>query len=214
VDAQRTKNIDPEGVAVGVLHTGLHYADDLNDQGILYHYPQTNRAGRRDASEITAMKRAAELRIPVFVVSDPAPKSAWRETRLAWIEGWDDAGGIFSLTFAPSAPAKIQDHDDSDEQPFQMLGNSSRRKTRSIRHRPSQPRFKLKVIQRYGRACPLSGVTVPEMLDAVPIVPDADDGASDPRNGLPMSRRELRGVGSEMAPFTTLSRTWGRSVLG
>jgi hypothetical protein len=83
VDAKRTKEIDPDGVAVGVLHTGLHYADDLSDVGVLYHYPRTSRAGRRDDSEISAMKRAAELRVPVFVVSDPAPKSPWRETRLA-----------------------------------------------------------------------------------------------------------------------------------
>jgi hypothetical protein len=165
----------------------LHYADDLSDNGILYHYPRTGRPGKRDSSEVNAMKRAAELRVPVFVVSDPDPKSAWRETRLAWVDGWDDDGRLFSLTFASAAPTKIQDHDDSDDEPFQMLGNSSRKKMTLTRQRPGQPRFKLKVIQRYGMRCPLSGVTLPEMLDAVHLVPDADDGVSDPRNGLPMN---------------------------
>ncbi|MFF5054011.1 HNH endonuclease [Micromonospora sp. NPDC000663] len=186
-DAKRTKEVDPDGVAVGVLHPGRHYADDLNDAGILYHYPSTNRAGKRDDSEILAMKRAAELSVPVFVISDPGHKSQWREVRLAWIEGWDDRARIFSLAFAADAPKRVLDHDDSDDQSFELFGNSSRREVRSTRERPGQPRFKLQVIQRYGAVCPLSGVTVPEMLEAVHLVPDADGGTGDPRNGLIMN---------------------------
>ncbi|GAA0432418.1 hypothetical protein Aca07nite_19530 [Actinoplanes capillaceus] len=186
-DAQRTREIDPAGIAVGVLHTGFHYADDLNEEGILYHYPTTNRPAARDSSEITAMKRAADLKVPVFVVSKPTPSSRWREVRLAWIEGWDDVERIFSLTFSTSAPSKVQDHDDSDEHPFEMFGNSSRRGTTTRKQRPGQRLFKLKVIQRYGARCPLSGVTVLEMLEAAHLVPDGNNGSEDPRNGLPLN---------------------------
>ena len=31
------------GVTVAVLHTGRHYADDLSDDGVIYHYPTTSR---------------------------------------------------------------------------------------------------------------------------------------------------------------------------
>ncbi|MFI6254559.1 HNH endonuclease [Micromonospora zamorensis] len=187
VDSERTKEIDPVGIAVGVLHTGIHYADDLNDDGILYHYPKTNRTGRRDQSEVDAMKKAAQLRVPVFVISKPTPSSRWRDVRLAWIEGWDDLAQVFSLTFHREAPARILSDDDSDGQPFVMFGNSSRRSTGSRKQRPGQRLFKFRVIQRYGSLCPLTGVTVAEMLDAAHLVPDAAGGSSDPRNGLPMN---------------------------
>ncbi|WP_208646747.1 HNH endonuclease [Micromonospora noduli] len=187
VDSERTKEIDPAGVAVGVLHTGIHYADDLSDDGILYHYPMTNRAGKRDDSEIDAIKKAAELRVPLFVISKPTPSSRWREVRLAWVEGWDDRARVFSLTFDGQAPTKVLSHDDSDNQPFSLFGNNSRRANGSRKQRPGQRLFKLRVIQRYGSRCPLTGVTVPEMLDAAHLVPDAAGGSSDPRNGLPMN---------------------------
>lgn len=187
VDALRTSRIAETGIAVGVLHTGIHYADDLSDEGILYHYPQTNRPRNRDESEIRALKTAADLRIPVFVISRPTPSSRWREVRLAWIEGWDDQTKVFSMTFADEPPAKVQSHDDSDEQPFSVFGNRSGRAVGARRQRPGQRMFKLKVIQRYGARCPLSGVTVPEMLEAAHLVPDAVGGSDDPRNGLPMN---------------------------
>ena len=48
VDKERTKAVAPEGVTVGLLHTGATYPDDLSDDGVLYHYPVTGRhAGRR-----------------------------------------------------------------------------------------------------------------------------------------------------------------------
>ena len=87
VDAERTRGIGAGGspVAVGLLHTGRHYADDLSPTGIVYHYPRTNRGAGRDASEIEATKQAAELVLPVFVVT-PSPKSAQsRDVHLGWV---------------------------------------------------------------------------------------------------------------------------------
>ena len=58
VNKVRTSAIAPEGVAVGLLHTGRHYDDDVDETGILYHYPTTDRPAARDANEIQAIKNA------------------------------------------------------------------------------------------------------------------------------------------------------------
>jgi putative restriction endonuclease len=45
VDKARTALLtaNGDGVTVGVLHTGTAYADDLSVDGVLYHYPRTQR---------------------------------------------------------------------------------------------------------------------------------------------------------------------------
>ncbi len=53
--------------------------------------------------------------------------------------------------------------------------------------RPDQARFKIEVFRRYGPRCPLSGIAVPEMVEAAHLRGDADGGSSDARNGLPMN---------------------------
>lgn len=187
VDARRTASLCPGGVAVSVLHTGAHYPDDLTEDGLIYHYPRTHRGQSRDTGEVQAMKSAAEMRIPIFVVTKPVPSSSWRQVRLGWIEGWDDATATFLITFMEQAPAHVADVDRSDEEPFQLEGNRSIRTAGRVRRRPGQQRFKFRVLQRYGPRCPLSGVTVPVMLEAAHLRGDADGGTDDPRNGLPLN---------------------------
>ena len=46
--------IGPDGATIAVLHTGRHYADDLSDDGVIYHYPKTSRPPVRDAAEVQA----------------------------------------------------------------------------------------------------------------------------------------------------------------
>jgi hypothetical protein len=71
VDKERTSQVTTtgEGVTVAVLHTGSSYADDLSDDGIIYHYPQTGRPAGRDLTEINATKAACRLGIPFFVIT-------------------------------------------------------------------------------------------------------------------------------------------------
>jgi hypothetical protein len=187
VNSKRTQALDDRGITVGVLNTGLHYADDFTDKDVLYHYPRTNRPPGRDRSEIEATKAAGEHRIPVFVISHPTPHSSRRNVQLGWVEGWDDGSELFLITFNQDAPINLLDADRSEEEEFKLLGNNRRRKTRTVTERPSQGRFKLKVLQRYGSRCPLSGVAVPEMLDAAHLVPHSQDGTDDPRNGIPLN---------------------------
>jgi putative restriction endonuclease len=42
VDKLHTANSEtgPDGVTVGILHTGRHYEDDLSEDGVIYHYPK------------------------------------------------------------------------------------------------------------------------------------------------------------------------------
>ncbi|MEU1941094.1 HNH endonuclease signature motif containing protein [Streptomyces sp. NPDC020125] len=187
VDKARTEAVHEGGVTMGVLHTGAHYPDDISDDDVIYHYPTTGRGHGRDESEIAATKAAAALGLPVFVVAKPTPQSNVRIVRLAWVEGWEERSRIFLITFGDNGPANILTADHSDEQPFSLTGNRSRSSRRNVRERPGQRRFKLRVFQRYGPRCPLSGIAVPEMIEAAHFRPDADDGTDDPRNGMPLN---------------------------
>ena len=70
VDKARTGQVagHKAGVTVSLLHTGRHYADDLSEDGLIYHYPETNRGDTRDAAEVEATKSAGELEMPLFVI--------------------------------------------------------------------------------------------------------------------------------------------------
>ena len=37
------QSVDGAGIAVGVLHDGSSYDDDLSDDGVIYHFPNTRR---------------------------------------------------------------------------------------------------------------------------------------------------------------------------
>ena len=100
VDKERTASREyPDGLTVSVLHTESVYADELSDDGIVYHYPETTRTGNRDAGEIQATKNSVPLLppmpFPYFARISPEdldaivaylrtlpPKRAVRETRM------------------------------------------------------------------------------------------------------------------------------------
>ena len=59
-DAPANSETGPDGVTVGILHTGRHYEDDLSEDGVIYHYPQTSRPlHRMDASHSTSVHAIA-----------------------------------------------------------------------------------------------------------------------------------------------------------
>ncbi|MER7662989.1 HNH endonuclease signature motif containing protein [Streptomyces sp. NPDC096193] len=183
VDSARTKKVHPTGVAVGLKHTGQHYPDDFSDTGVLYHYPVTGRPGH-DLAEVNATKTAAELKIPVFVISEVGD---FRGVQLAWVEGWEDESHLFLVRFGEAPPERIIDRDRSEEEPFSLEGNRRRKRQGAVTIRPDQARFKIEVFRRYGPRCTLSGIAVPEMIEAAHLRGDADGGSSDARNGLPMN---------------------------
>lgn len=194
-DSARTKHIElpagpsaaPSAITVGILHTGSHYPDDISDDGVIYHYPSTNRVQGRDRAEVEATKTAGRLGLPIFMIAYPTIGSTVRSVRLAWVEGWDDQAKTFLVTVGNAPPSQILSEDHSDEEPFLLQADPRRRVARNVINRPDQRRFKFRVLQRYGPRCPLSGVAVTEMLDAAHLRPVADHGSSDPRNGLPLN---------------------------
>jgi putative restriction endonuclease len=70
------------GVTVSILHTGKHYADDLSDEGVIYHYPSTSRPPGRDAAEVQATKETRDLGVPLFVILPGDRSSSRRRVRL------------------------------------------------------------------------------------------------------------------------------------
>jgi putative restriction endonuclease len=182
-DKKRTKKIHPDGVTIGLKHTGQHYPDDLSETGVLYHYPVTRQKGR-DLGEVNATKAAARSKLPLFVITEHGDR---RGVQLAWVEGWEDKSSLFLVTFGETPPMRIIDRDRSEEEPFSLEGNRRRRRHGFVVDRPDQARFKLEVFQRYGPRCPLSGIEVPQMVEAAHLRGDADGGSSDARNGLPMN---------------------------
>ena len=68
-DADLTGPLTPsgDGLTVGLRITGRVYPDDVDEEGVLYHYPQTGRH-TTDEREILATKTAGENGLPVFAV--------------------------------------------------------------------------------------------------------------------------------------------------
>jgi putative restriction endonuclease len=183
VDNARTGLLteDGIGITVSLLHTGRSYPDELSEDGLIYHYPSTDRLGARDLNEISATKRARELRLPLLVITYPSPGSSKRDVHLAWVEDWDDEYGAFLVAFGDEPPPASRPV--IEEEPFQLEA-TTRRVAREVGTAPGQQRFKFRVVQRYGARCAVCDMDVPEVLDAAHIRPRQERGSDDPRNGL------------------------------
>jgi hypothetical protein len=181
VDTNRTRGINREGgITVSLLHTGRHYADELSPDGVLYHYPRTNRPPGRDRSEVEATKAAGQLDLPVFVVT-PGVSTTSRNVYKGWVEGWDDVAEIFLVTFADEPPTESPSED--GESPF-MLETEITRSKRSAVDRPNQQRFKFALLKLYGPACAVCDLAVIDLLQAAHLRRKAEGGSDHPRNGL------------------------------
>lgn len=179
VDASRTRSIADPGVTVAVLHTGRHYPDDVFDDHIVYHYPATKRRGQ-DSTEIAATKNAANLAIPLYVIIQ---QGTLRDVYMSWVETWNDHMKQFLITFATSAGPPSLEEDTNSE--WVRFIDRPRRRT-EISRRERDPRFSFRVFGRYGAVCAVCGLTVARLLDAAHIIPVADGGSNDARNGLPL----------------------------
>jgi putative restriction endonuclease len=184
-DKGRTSHLPgaSEGVAVGLLHTGRHYADDLSDDGIIYHYPSTNRPGSTDRGEIKSVKNASLLDLPVFVISPGAGRAATRNVRLAWIVDWDDKEAIFLILFGDEAQA-YQPQADPDA-PF-TLRAKQKQKYSKTKARPNQRVFRFQVLAKYGVKCAVCSIAEERLIHAAHICDKESGGTDDWRNGIPL----------------------------
>jgi putative restriction endonuclease len=184
VDKARTARLTTDGVGatVGLLHTGVHYSDDLSADGVLYHYPHTGRPEARDRSEIEATKATQRLGLPVFVITHSIQQSGQRSVFQGWVEDWDDASKIFLITFRDGPPPQ-ETPLVADVSPFTLLEPHSTL-TRQVKARLGQQRFQFSVLKRYGPRCAVCDVGIVDVLDAAHIVSKRERGVDDPRNGL------------------------------
>jgi len=106
-DKERTGSIvPPNGLCIGILHTGKSYADDVTSDHIFYHYPSTGRSGSTDANEVDAARSALTLRVPVFVIL-PGKLPSTREVRLGWFIADAPDESVFVVEFADSDPGRL-----------------------------------------------------------------------------------------------------------
>jgi len=87
----------PHGVTVSVMLTGRLNDDELRLDGVTYHVPATQRRGRAEA-ETAATKRAMELGLPVFVITQGIT-SKGRQVRRGTITGYDESAQSFEIRF-------------------------------------------------------------------------------------------------------------------
>ena len=182
VNASRTRALEPPGVAVAVLHTGRHYADDLDEDLIIYHYPETSRVGLRDANEIDSVRNTQDLHLPVMVISE-VQGGRMREVRLGWVVADDPRSGTFLMEFAEAEPAPVPLAEPPEEALFHLTGLRQRDRVTHDRARRDTT-FKFQLLHRYGGRCAITGLGVQDVLDGAHVVDVQHGGTDDVRNGL------------------------------
>ena len=179
---------DDIGITVSILHTGDHYPDEIDDQGIIYHYPKTDRPGDYDLNEINATKNCKNFGIPLFVIthSEVSNNKSDRMVRRGWVQDWDDEEEQFLITFSDAKPI---DNITIDEKPFTALDNANEnRKLTSVKTRPNQAKFRFDCLKRYGSNCAFCNISDNRLLEAAHLIPKDVQGSDDPRNGLILCR--------------------------
>jgi hypothetical protein len=178
----RAGSPDGAGVAVAVLHNGSSYDDDLSDDGVIYHYPDTGRPAGRDAAETAALRNAFSLQIPIFVVTNSPSSATRRHVRVGWVIDVDDAGAQCLIEFADihRASASI-----SEEATAEFRLEASRAEiARMARRLKRTPQFAFEVGKRCGWCCAVCSMQVRSLLDAAHVRGVAERGSDDCRNGL------------------------------
>ena len=202
VDKTLTSEVAPEGVAVGLLHTGKHYDDDVDETGILYHYPTTDRPASRDANEIQAIKNAKLFGIPVFVIRNLGGS---KKVELAWLNDFDDELRICVLTFHGVLPEENNFALSNSPNSEPILFGARRTTKSSVERAERDPLFKFNILKRFEGRCLITNIDVTEMLDAAHIIPVASGGTEDPNNGLLLSASVHRALDAGLWAINPIS---------
>ncbi len=192
VDKTRTQDFAKEGVAVGLLHTGRHYDDDIDDSGVLYHYPTTQRPESRDSNEIQSIKNAKSLKLPIFVIRNVGAR---KKIDLAWLDDFDDQLRICVLTFHGVNPESNTYRSPKEIADLPLFG-PRKKSTVEVLRAERDPLFKFNILKRFQGACLVTGINVTEMLDAAHIIPVASGGTESSENGMLLSASAHRALDS------------------
>ncbi|MCC2314188.1 HNH endonuclease [Cellulomonas xiejunii] len=179
VDKQRTRVLTPTGLAVSVLSTGRHYSDQSGVERMIYSFPMTRRPAGRDRAEIDAVTALLAARMPLFVIENVG---ALRRVRLAWVTASAGPAQSFLFEFAPQPPPPLVVEPDP-QRPFER-DTPRRRRAVTTNRAERDAHFTYRVLHRYEARCAISGVPVKEVLDAAHVIPVAEGGPDDERNGI------------------------------
>ena len=175
---------DEFGIAVSVLHTGKSYPDEVGDDSIIYHYPETDRPGTTDLNEINATKNAKKFNVPIFIITHTKMNDKLRDVRLGYVIAWNDANKTFLIEFSQTGEMQAVLESPVDEQPFELSYNDDR-VTRTSNSPRRNPIFRFNVLKRYGSKCAVCSMTIDNLLSAAHIVPKGSSYSNDdPRNGI------------------------------
>lgn len=192
VDKTRTKEFAQEGVAVGLLHTGRHYDDDIDESGVLYHYPTTQRPESRDSNEIQSIKNARLLKLPIFIIRNIG---SGKKINLAWLDDFDDQLRICVLTFHGVNPDSNSYRSPQEISTLPLFG-PRKRSTVEVLRAERDPLFKFNILKRFHGTCLVTEINVTEMLDAAHIIPVASGGTESSENGILLSASAHRALDS------------------
>ncbi len=192
VDKARTQEFAQEGVAVGLLHTGRHYDDDIDESGVLYHYPTTQRPESRDNNEIQSIKNAQTLKLPIFVIRNVGAR---KKIDLAWLDDFDDQLRICVLTFHGVNPESNTYRSPKELSTLPLFG-PRKKSTVEVLRAERDPLFKFNILKRFQGACLVTEINVTEMLDAAHIIPVASGGTESSENGMLLSASAHRALDS------------------
>ena len=192
VDKTRTQEFAKEGVAVGLLHTGRHYDDDIDESGVLYHYPTTQRPESRDSNEIQSIKNAKSLKLPIFVIRNIGAR---KKIDLAWLDDFDDQLRICVLTFHGVDPDSNNFRSPQELSILPLFG-PRKKSTVEVLRAERDPLFKFNILKRFQGSCLVTEINVTEMLDAAHIIPVASGGTESSENGMLLSASAHRALDS------------------
>lgn len=167
------------GVTISVLHTGRHYPDELAEDGLIYHYPSTERPNETDFGDISATKQCSDLELPLFVIL-PGRTPSLRTVKLGNVEDFDDDAGVFLISYHQKEPmlgnqwAAKPFQLDSEEIPYYA----------PVKQRPGQQKFRFDVVKNYGYKCALCSIEHPNLLVAAHIKDKQYNGSDDWQNGI------------------------------
>lgn len=192
VDKSRTQKLAQDGVAVGLLHTGKHYDDDIDDTGVLYHYPTTQRPKTRDANEVQSIKNTKLLKLPIFVIRNVGP---YKKVDLAWLDDFDDELRICVLSFHGVLPEANTFRSPKAIEQLPLFGPRKKSSVEILRSE-RDPFFKFNILKRFNGVCLVTNISVVEMLDAAHIIPVASGGTESSENGMLLSASAHRALDS------------------
>jgi len=106
-----------------------------------------------------------------------------RKVQRGWIEIFDANLKQCYVVFKNSPPISVIDTNDEILVPW-VARTKRNVKAKAITSVDRDPRFRMLVRRRYGNRCAITGIGVPEMLDAAHIIEVNENGSDHPENGI------------------------------